>query len=186
MLLALASTTVWFAILWVVDYAVDYWVGIAVIAYLALWMSKAAIGKLTLLLFQRLRRSVLQVAVQLGIDLPPPAEHVPGTKVLAYLILLSVVATILGAAVTIITLAASVVGFPPLGVPFLAVGLTLLTVGLLVLVPFFARSFMFLADAKALSDRMKTRSNLMRKRVIQIEQSESEVSRLLRTQPQAA
>ncbi len=180
-LLALVSTTAWLTILWIVDYAVDYWIGVAVIGYVAVWVCRTVISNLTLFLLRRLRRNVLLVAKQLNIDLPSRAtdETSAGVKAVAYLVLLSVVATIVGTAVAFTTLITPVAGFPPLAVQFLFAGLTLLAFGLLVLVPFFAFSFMLFTSAEVLSNRVRTR-------VIQIEQSETAVSRLLRTQPQAA
>lgn len=182
-LLALVSTTAWLTILWIVDYAVDYWVGVVVIGYVAAWASRTVISNLTLFLLRRLRRNVLLVAKQLNIDIPSQStgESTPGVQAVAYLVLLSVVATIVGSAVVLTTLITPVVGFPPLAVQFLFAGLVLLAIGLMVLVPFFALSFMLFASAKALSEVLSSR-------VSRIEQSEAAISRsrLLTGQRQAA
>ena len=182
-LLALVSTTVWFAILWVVDYPVDYWAVMVVTTYVALWASRAIISRLTLFLFGRLRRKMQRVVKRLDIDLPTPAEieYVPGVKLIGNLILLSVLSTILGSTVLSTLMVSPVVGLPSLGVQFLVVGSTLLALGLVVLVPFFVLSFTLFTNPNTLSEVLSSR-------VSRIEQSEAAISRsrLLMGQRQAA
>ena len=169
--LALIYATLWFLILWAIDYPVDQWVGVVALAYVALRASQFVIGNLTIASLKMLRKRGLQAAERAGIEIPDTAQSGYGTtlraRAVAFSLLLSVLATIFGSSFIAMMYWASAVGLYPLSPYFLFAGIALTAVGLLVLTLFFAISLMLFALTQSLS-----KSNDLSRRIRRIEQSE--------------
>ena len=145
--LAFAYATIWFAILWGVDYPVDEWTAIVVIAYITLWISREIIGSITLALLRALRKYGLRAAGRAGIEISAKArvDRPAGANLVVTMFLLSVVSTILGCALVPVTYIASAVGLSQLSIHFAIVGIAMLVVGLCALALFFLIPLMLFA-----------------------------------------
>ena len=122
--LAIVYSVAWFVVLWAVAYPTDERIGVAVIAYVALWTSRMTVNALALFALRRLRSMALRKAGELGVAVPEEPSPAIATIARAVIVvfLLAMLATIVGmsiiAAVPIVVL----VGLPPLAAGFGVVG----------------------------------------------------------------
>lgn len=179
--LALGYYAVCIAALWISDYPVEDWIPTSIVGYVALWLSRLLIVNLVVSVLRWLRDYGSQVAdrldadsERLGIDVRfnSGREVSPIVAMLAWIVLSSVVAAILGLSLTVAGFAVSFLGLAPLALGFTLAGLIMLGIGLTTLIAFFALSIMVFASAEVVS-------NKLRERMSGIEQSEQVVSNLL-------
>ena len=173
--LAIVYATIWCIVLWMAGYPADERVGVAVIAYIAFWVSRAVIGNVTLVLLKALRRYGLKTAEQAGIEISDNSEAKgsAGSNIVVTLILLSVLATVLGWALVPVTYIAPVVGLSQIGNAFAIAGLAMLAVGMFALALFFILSFALFTMTESMH---KVRN--LNDRINRIEESESLLQRL--------
>ena len=177
--LALAYTTMWCVALWVVNYPADERVGVAVIAYIALWVSREVIGNLTVALLRSLREYGLRTAKRAGIEISDAeqGQRGRGANAVVVLFLLAVVATILGCSLVPTTFIASWVGLTQLNPYFAIAGLGMLTIGICALALFFLIPLTLFAKIETLHKVKDLSAGISR-----IEESELIVQRRLGVQ----
>ena len=176
--LALAYSTIWLVVLWAAEYPMDERVSVAITAYIALFVARAVIGNLTIVLLRALRNYGLLVAERAGFEVSDASQtrNAPGVNAVAVLFILALISTILGCSLVPTTYIADAYGLPPLNPYFSVVGWVMLAAGMIVLMAFFALSVALFKTTDSLSN--KTLST----RVISIRQSETLVRRF-GTQP---
>ncbi len=122
--LAIVHSVAWFVVLWAVGYPTDERIGVALIAYIALWTSRMIINALALSALKRLHSLALRKADELGVAIPEePSPAIATTaRAVVAVFLLAMLSAIVGmsiiAAVPIVVL----VGLPPLAIGFGVVG----------------------------------------------------------------
>ena len=84
LLLSFVYTTIWFVILFAVSYPVDQWVGIVVIAYVSLCLSRVLIANLAVFLLTRLHEYGSQMAARMGIERSDPTDNRASRACLLY------------------------------------------------------------------------------------------------------
>ena len=172
LLLSFVYTTIWFVTLFAVSYPADMWVGVVVIAYVSLCVSRVLIVNLTVFVLTKLHEYGSQVLARVGIE-PPSLTGGPDNRAshaATLMFLVGILATIFGLTLTATGAWASAAGLLPLSRVFDFVGWTTLSVGMGVLVVFFAGSYLLFRGAEALSSKLSSRVNY-------IERSESLVRR---------
>lgn len=122
--LAIIYSVVWFVVLWAVGYPTDERVGVAVIAYVALWTSRMIVNALVLFALRQLHSLALRKADEL--DVPIPEEPSPSittiARAAAVALLLAMFLVILGMSLTATVPIVVLIGLPLLPVGFGAVG----------------------------------------------------------------
>lgn len=174
--LALVSATGWFIVLGIAGYSSIEQVGVVLVGYLALLMSRALAVKAIALSLGRLREYGLRAAARSGTDVSAKPSHESVGSVVAppvVILLCAVTLVIIGLTVTITVPAIAYLGFAPLASGFGAAGLLMLGVALIGLIAFFALPLMAFASAEVVS------SELLIEWIIRIEQSEAVVSGLI-------
>ena len=141
--LAFVCATTWFIVLWVMDYPSDYSVGVVVIGYVALWVSKAVLGNLILASLKRLNAYGRKALERAGVDLADqtPDARPARSRIAAGVFLLAVIATVVGASALPIAFIAAAVGLPPLDASVTISGAVMFGAGLVAIALFFAFSF---------------------------------------------
>ncbi|MYE54872.1 MAG: hypothetical protein F4X34_06730 [Chloroflexi bacterium] len=177
--LAIAYSTIWCIVLWMVKYPADERIGVAVIAYITLWVSRAILSNLTVALLRALRNYGMKAAARVGIELPDQTqeESAPGVNLVVISFLLAVIATILGCSLVPITYIASALGLPQISLYFSFVGLVMLAVGMCALALFFLIPLMLFARTETLHKAKDLSAGISR-----IEESELIVQRRLGVQ----
>ena len=172
--LALFYGAIWYIALWVVDYPVYESVGVVILAYVALWVSRLVVSLSLRLLAHLLHRAALRTADNLGVEIPDDRTIYAnvGARFIVVAIAFSIaaIATILGASFILLVGAISVTGFPSLGVGFGIAGLLLLCAGLGVVIAFYTRSYARLSKLQDMPDGAS--SNKIGERVGYIRHSE--------------
>ena len=141
--LAIICGSVWFLVLWLVNYPADESVGVAIVAYIALWASSMIINGLALFALRRLRSLALRKADELGVAIPeepsPAIAKIARAFVAVFLtaMFLAIIGLSLVATVPIVAW----VGLPPLSAGFGAIGGTAFGAGALVLAMIFGVPF---------------------------------------------
>ncbi len=158
LLLSFVYTTIWFVILFAVSYPVDQWVGIVVIAYVSLCLSRVLIANLAVFLLTRLHEYGSQVAARMGIERSDPTDN-RASRAAASLFLFGVLAAIFGLTLTITGAWASYAGLWPLGRVFDLAGWAMLSVGSCMTALFFLGSYLLFKGGEVLSDKLSSRVN---------------------------
>ena len=153
MLLAFVSTSVWFVILFVVSYPVEQWLGVVVIAYVSLCVSRLAIGYIVVFMLVNLNRHGEKALARAGIEITDPKSNSDGGGFLATtaLFLLCVIIAIFGSTLAIASAWTSAAGLFPLSQAFGNVGMAMLAFGVITLASFFASAYLLFWKAEALS-----------------------------------
>ena len=133
---ALIMTTLWFPILWAVDYPVEEWIGVVVIGYVSFTAARLIVVNLTVVLATRLGNRARRLAEQLDIDMDSYTNKRSVSILVNVFLVMST--TILGLTLTMMTPVLSVTGLSPLGLTFNVIAWTLLGIGLALQVLFFA------------------------------------------------
>lgn len=154
--LALVYSALWFVGLWVVEYPAYESVGVIILAYITLWVSRLVVYHSLDFLARRLHRATLLTADRLGVEIPDEqtilANMGARLVLVALALLIAAVATILGASFILLVGAVSLTGLQPLGVGFSIAGLLLLCAGLGVVIVFYTRSYARLSKLQDMSD----------------------------------
>ena len=141
--LALACAVIWAVVLWAVGYSTDERIGVAAIAYAALWSARLIINALALFTLGRLHSLALKKADELGVEIPeepsPPAATI--ARAAAVVFLLAMLLAIVGLSLVATVLTVAAVGLPPLAAGFGAFGWTAFGFGAFVLAAFFGVPF---------------------------------------------
>lgn len=172
MLLAFVSASVWFVILFAVSYPVEQWLGVVVIAYVSLCVSRVAIANLVVLALVWLRGYGARSLARVGVERPTPTEtsEETGASPLVALFLLCATIAILGSTLTIASAWTSAAGLFPLSRAFAYAGWGMLALGTTPLAIFFAAAYSLFRRAEAMSK--------LTNRVSGIEKSESLLRRV--------
>ena len=153
---ALSYGFIWYIALWIADYPVYETLGVVILAYVALWVSRLVIAHSLNLIAHLLHRAALRTADNLGVEIPDERTIYAnvGARFIVVAIAFSIaaIATILGASFILLVGAISVTGFPSLGVGFSIAGLLLLCAGLGVVIAFYTRSYARLAKLQDMPD----------------------------------
>ena len=155
--LALACAAIWAVVLWVAEYPADERVGVAAIAYVALWAARWAVNALALFTLRRLRSLALRKADELGVEIPeepsPSIAAIARLAVTAFLVamLLAIVGMSVAATVPI----AAAVGLPPLAAGFGVFGWSSLGVGSFVLAMILGVPFILFRWLEAVAVNMR-------------------------------
>ena len=141
--LALACAAIWAVVLWVAEYPADERVGVAAIAYVALWAARWAVNALALFTLGRLHNLALRKADEIGVEIPEePSPAIATTaRAAAGVFLFAMLASIVGMSVAATVPIVAAVGLPPLAAGFGVFGWTALGVGAFVLAAFFGVPF---------------------------------------------
>lgn len=176
---ALAYSTIAFVVLWAAKYPADERLGIVIIAYIALWLSKLVIGYAMVALLRTLRNYGLRTAERAGIDVSDAGQaRTRGANVVAVVFLLMVMATILGCSLVPTTYIATAYGLTPLNPYFATIGWTMLIAGVSALTLFFALSLALFKSVGSVEPTGTLKPNTLNSRIIRINQSETLVQRL--------
>ena len=179
--LALAYTIIWVVVLWAAQYPMDERVGVAIIAYIALWLSKLIIGYGTVALLRALRNYGLRTAEQAGIEISGAgqARNSTGVNAVAVVFLLAVIATILGCSLVPTAYIAPAYGMTPLNPYFATIGWIMLIGGVSALTLFFALSYILFKSVESLNTtEALSKPSVLSSRIIRINESETLVQRL--------
>ena len=151
--LTLAHSILWFVALWVVDYPIDERLGIVVIGYLALWLSRLVVSNLMSLVLERLHQHALRVVDRAGIELPeePTVETSGIARASLVLFVLAMALVIFGVSFAAIPPIAGYVGLTSLGFYFNLAAWVLLGLSALTLTILFAMAFIVLALVDSMS-----------------------------------
>lgn len=153
---ALSYGFIWYIALWIVDYPVHESLGVVILAYVALWVSRLVVSLSLALLAHQLHRAALRTADRLGVQIPDERTIYANVGdrfiVVAVAYSIAAVATTLGASFILLVGAISVTGFPSLGVGFSISGAILLCAGLGVVIAFYARSYSILSKLQDTPD----------------------------------
>ena len=147
--LALAYSILWFVALGIFGYPENERLGIVIVAYIALWVSRLAINALLGFAFKRLHMYALSIVGHEGLD--AIAESEPGMEldasVRAYFVglALAIVSAIQGLSLVAIPPVVGYMGATPLGLPFtviawLLLGVSAVALSYLVAIPFWGWS----------------------------------------------
>lgn len=141
--LALICATVWFLVLWLVNYPADESVGVAIVAYIALWASSMIINGLALFALRRLHSLALRKADELGVAIPeePTPAITPAARLAVVALLLAMFLAIIGLSLIATVPIVAWVGLPPLAAGFGMVGGIAFIAGALVLAMIFGVPF---------------------------------------------
>ena len=168
--LALICATLWVVGLWVGGYPNEEWVGVAIIAYLSLWLSRWAFTKIIVFSLRRLRDYALSLADKLGVEVEDEDMEVSqmsdDVRAILAVFLGGVTLSIIGLSVVATALAVEWSGMTSLGTTCFVIGLATLAVGLTPLVSFLAWLLRLFGKAEA-------RSNKLTSQVIRIERVET-------------
>lgn len=167
--LALFCGTIWIFALWMAAYPTEEAVGVIALAYIALWVARLAVVRLTTLLFAKLRARALRTADKLGIELPNEVKlaDINGIALaVACGLIAATVASISGLSLIAILPIIPAVGLTPLGSVFVIVGWVAFAGGTLALAAFFVSSFALYARAEALADSARSGSQPTSRRAV--------------------
>ena len=122
---ALVCAIIWFVVLWADGYPTDERVGVALIAYVALWTSRMIINALALSALKRLHSLTLRKADELGVAIPEePSPAIATTaRAVVAVFLLAMFSAIVGMSVIAAIPIVVLVGLPPLSAGFGVFGL---------------------------------------------------------------
>lgn len=137
--LALICGSVWFLVLWTVNYPADESVGVAIVAYIALWTSRAIINALALFALRRLHSLALKKADELDVTIPE--ETPPAARAVAVVFLIAMLSAIVGMSIIATVPIVAWVGLPPLAAEFGVFGWIAFVAGALVLATIFGVPF---------------------------------------------
>ena len=119
--LALAYSILWFVALGIFGYPENERLGIVIVAYLALWVSRLAVNALLGFAFKRLHMYALSVVGQEGLDAIAESgivERSPIARASLLALVLAVLSAMLGLSLVAIPPAIAYMGATPLGSPF--------------------------------------------------------------------
>ena len=154
--LALVYSALWFVGLWIVEYPVYESVGVIILAYITLWLSRLVVAHSLNFLAQRLHYATLQTANRLGVEIPDEQTILANMSVrlviVAVALVIAAITTILGASFILLFGVVSITGLPSLGLGFGIAGLLLLCGGLSVFIVFSIRSYNKLSKLQEMSD----------------------------------
>ena len=155
--LALACAAIWAVVLWVAEYPADERVGVAAIAYVALWAARWAVNALALFTLRRLHSLALRKADELGVEIPE--EPSPSIAAIARLavtaFLTAMLLAIVGLSVVATVPIAAAVDLPPLAAGFGVFGWTALGVGASVLAMILGVPFILFRWLEAVAVNMR-------------------------------
>ncbi len=166
-LLSFVYATIWFVTLFAISYPVDEWVGVVVVAYVSLCISRVVVANLAYFLLVKLLAYGTRVMERGNVERRADAggDSKRGVHTMFTLFLGSVLAAIFGANLAITAIWTTVAGLPPLAPAFAYVGWAMLALGATSLALFFAGLYLLFTGAEALSSKMSVR-------VSEIERSE--------------
>ena len=155
--LALVCAVVWSFALWIAEYSTSEGVGVAAIAYVALWASRWAVNALALFTLRRLHSLALRKADELGVEIPeePSPAIATAARAAAGVFLLAMLLAIVGMSVAATVPIVSAVGLPPLAAGFGVFGWTALGVGSLVLAMILGVPFILFRWLEAVAVNMR-------------------------------
>ena len=130
--LALACAAIWAVVLWVAEYPADERVGVAAIAYVALWSARWAIVSVTLFIAKRLHKLIMETAERLGVEIPEdPASALSNATRVSIVVFLSsaMLLSMTGLSLIITVPIVAAVGLTPLSAVFLVSGVVMFALG---------------------------------------------------------
>ena len=141
--LALICATVWFLVLWLVNYPADESVGVAIVAYIALWTSRMIINGLALFALRQLHNLALRKADELDVTIPeePSPAIAKIARAVVVIFLLAMLLAIVGLSIIATVPIVAAVGLPPLAAGFGVFGWIAFVAGALVLAMIFGVPF---------------------------------------------
>lgn len=144
--LALICATAWILVLWLVNYPADESVGVAIVAYAALWTSRMIVNALPLFALRRLHSLALRKADEFGVAIPEePSPAIATTaRAVAVVFLLAMLAAIVGMSIIATVPIVALIGLPPLAAGFGVFGWMALVAGASVLAIIFGVPFILL------------------------------------------
>jgi len=157
--LALVHSVVWFVCLGIFGYPEDERLGVVIIAYLTLLVSRLIVAKILALLGDWLRRYALKVAGDIGIELlEDPAMDQNGLLAVVWLSVLAAIFATLGLSFVAATPIVAYMGLTSLGFHFSLVAWIMLGLAALILSMLFAVGFIAWSVIKSVSQNPIERS----------------------------
>ena len=155
--LALVCAVVWSFALWIAEYSTSEGVGVAAIAYVALWASRWAVNALALFTLRRLHSLALRKADELGVEIPeePSPSIAAIARLAAGVFLIAMLLAIVGLSVVATVPIAAAVDLPPLAAGFGVVGWIALGVGSFVLAMILGVPFILFRWLEAVAVNMR-------------------------------
>ena len=157
--LVIISTTVWNVVLFLGDYSAADWIGVVVLGYIAVWISRLIIVRPVGLVLRILLEYIKKVASQLDIDVSEEAiakRSLPNWAMAVMVVFsLAVTASIFGLAIVATSSIARYAGLAPLNPMVQKLGLYALILGVLTSTLYLALQFVAIAW---LDSRVKRRS----------------------------
>lgn len=150
--LALVYSILWFVALGVFGYPEDERLGIVLIAYLTLWVSRLTVNALLTFAFKRLHIYALSIVGQEGIEAIAESgivERSSGARAFLVVLALAVVSVMFGLSIVVIPPVVGYMGVTPLGSYFTLIAWVLLGVSAVALSTLVARSFWGWSRVKA-------------------------------------
>ena len=150
--LALVYSILWFVALGVFGYPEDERLGIVLIAYLTLWVSRLAVNALLGFVFERLHMYALGIVGQEGLDAIAESgivERSSSARAFLAALALAILSVIFGLSIVAIPPVIGYMGITPLGSYFMPIAWILLGVSVIALSGLVARSFWGWSRVKA-------------------------------------
>ena len=129
---ALVFAVVWAIVLWIAEYSTSEGVGVAAIAYVALWASRWATVSATLFVATRLHKLIMETAERLGVEIPEdPASSLSNATRVSIVVFLSsaMLLSMTGLSLIVTVPTVAVAGLTPLSAVFLVSGVIMFALG---------------------------------------------------------
>ena len=129
---ALVCAVVWSFALWIAEYSTSEGVGVAAIAYVALWASRWATVSATLFVATRLHKLIMETAERLGVEIPEdPASALSNATRVSIVVFLSsaMLLSMTGLSLIVTVPTVAVAGLTPLSAVFLVSGVIMFALG---------------------------------------------------------